>query len=174
MDSAFFIFGFQHTAARRRLVNCLVGSNGKILVSTHSRPKAAGPLIRPLRRLRRVSTHSRPKAAGMVCVFVGAAVLFQHTAARRRLAPFPCVGKPEFRFQHTAARRRLELGKPSFCNTLPFQHTAARRRLALGIVLTSKPSEFQHTAARRRLAIGYMIGQGRGAVSTHSRPKAAG
>ena len=54
---------FQHTAARRRL---------------GSKPvKAAKPLI--------VSTHSRPKAAG-ACAFVsGLRSKFQHTAARRRL-----------------------------------------------------------------------------------------
>ncbi|WP_410000208.1 hypothetical protein [Neisseria sicca] len=55
---------FQHTAARRRL-----GGNGKnlkdyILVSTHSRPKAAGC----------TSTACRLSIAQ-----------FQHTAARRRL-----------------------------------------------------------------------------------------
>ena len=76
---------FQHTAARRRLdinqalrqaINCFntqppEGGWGKdaviyppLLVSTHSRPKAAGPA--PCSRLvaARVSTHSRPKAAG--------------------------------------------------------------------------------------------------------------
>ena len=76
---------FQHTAARRRLGGlnrCLWQKQGfntqppeggwrrgvksllKYIVSTHSRPKAAGPL-RPLQQENtQVSTHSRPKAAG--------------------------------------------------------------------------------------------------------------
>ena len=57
---------FQLTAARRRL-----GAAGKLahikptIVSTHSRPKAAGfsaPVMLPPLP---VSTHSRPKAAGL-------------------------------------------------------------------------------------------------------------
>ena len=35
-------------------------------VSTHSRPKAAGQKLKPLRRIIQVSTHSRPKAAGFL------------------------------------------------------------------------------------------------------------
>ena len=56
--------GFQHTAARRRLV--LSSSINSTLgeVSTHSRPKAAGCQIRKLLIVLKVSTHSRPKAAG--------------------------------------------------------------------------------------------------------------
>ena len=81
------------------------------MVSTHSRPKAAGSWIRALQDDPMVSTHSRPKAAGSV--------------------PFRACrfGK----FQHTAARRRLEI----VCDDLQclklFQHTAARRRLVAGI-----------------------------------------
>ena len=33
---------FQHTAARRRLGKNIIGRYGKAVVSTHSRPKAAG------------------------------------------------------------------------------------------------------------------------------------
>ena len=35
-----------------------------------------------------VSTHSRPKAAGKTTNEAQAAIEFQHTAARRRLAPY--------------------------------------------------------------------------------------
>ena len=38
------------------------------------------------RFLTRVSTHSRPKAAGPAMLTAWGAALFQHTAARRRLA----------------------------------------------------------------------------------------
>ena len=55
---------FQHTAARRRLGQLLDGfcQNGD--VSTHSRPKAAGPVHYNVGDEIPVSTHSRPKAAG--------------------------------------------------------------------------------------------------------------
>ena len=101
-------------------------------------------------------------------------IVFQHTAARRRLDRQNHFCRLSFLFQHPAARRRLV--ENSFAilllrcfNTQPpeggwlatlknnarareFQHTAARRRLAkpLTSVCSSKP--FQHTAARRRLA----------------------
>ena len=56
--------------------------------------------------------------------------VFQHTAARRRLAAALALHGEENMFQHTAARRRLG----SLAELRPvgavFQHTAARRRLA--------------------------------------------
>ena len=55
---------FQHTAARRRLADGTIIENVEAVVSTHSRPKAAGKsnvfVFNPIF----VSTHSRPKAAG--------------------------------------------------------------------------------------------------------------
>ena len=42
--------------------------------------------FRQIRRGRDVSTHSRPKAAGTVCLNAMLPTVFQHTAARRRLA----------------------------------------------------------------------------------------
>ena len=81
------------------------------LVSTHSRPKAAGKSVEDLARVYEVSTHSRPKAAGLLClcrsraamcfntqppeggwtnqvVLILAVNTFQHTAARRRLGRY--------------------------------------------------------------------------------------
>ena len=59
-------------------------------VSTHSRPKAAGRVQSGTRKRREVSTHSRPKAAGESEIKNYKAMLFQHTAARRRLgAAYP-------------------------------------------------------------------------------------
>ncbi|EFC87147.1 hypothetical protein NEIMUCOT_06409 [Neisseria mucosa ATCC 25996] len=77
-------------------------------------------------------------------------------------------------FQHTAARRRLASGTFATWQAGRFQHTAARRRLVWVQVLNLVSNQFQHTAARRRLdeKINYFdIPEG---VSTHSRPKAAG
>ena len=59
-------FWFQHTAARRRLVAQVVVTWIVFVVSTHS----------------------RPKAAGKTALYILMAFLFQHTAARRRLEPF--------------------------------------------------------------------------------------
>ena len=59
-----------------------------VRVSTHSRPKAAGIWDNKLWRVVPVSTHSRPKAAGTTtCTFELSMMMFQHTAARRRLVP---------------------------------------------------------------------------------------
>ena len=55
-------------------------------VSTHSRPKAAGIAGIPVNSMSVVSTHSRPKAAGIFVNFGDERhIMFQHTAARRRL-----------------------------------------------------------------------------------------
>ena len=100
--------------------------------------------------------------------------MFQHTAARRRLAGFinPAYGfdrvsthsRPKAagrrgkhwtsgsKFQHTAARRRLGDRRLGVVSLLWFQHTAARRRLGFLIVICGMMIGFQHTAARRRLA----------------------
>ena len=144
------------------------------IVSTHSRPKAAGTSWLRSKNRRLVSTHSRPKAAGVVNGFAfGLFGKFQHTAARRRLeVAFEKVGSQAV-FQHTAARRRLGPNRQSHCDDVEFQHTAARRRLDRYNMLSSyfdcfntQPPEggwgfsktkclefveFQHTAARRRL-----------------------
>ena len=54
---------FQHTAARRRLIDFATESLTYIHVSTHSRPKAAELSVLNLPPHDGVSTHSRPKAA---------------------------------------------------------------------------------------------------------------
>ena len=57
-------------------------------------------------------------------------------------------------FQHTAARRRLAVKVDVKSDIeLLFQHTAARRRLVQWNVLRIVGAKFQHTAARRRLGL---------------------
>ena len=106
--------------------------------------------------------------------FLTAGSLFQHTAARRRLATktgndgsaakVSTHSRPKaagyrnnaaqvqnVKFQHTAARRRLG-NSVVWCRTLNmFQHTAARRRLVSTFIYCNLIIKFQHTAARRRL-----------------------
>ena len=78
------------------------------IVSTHSRPEAAGVYLAVHSPLVMVSTHSRPEAAGSGSVGIKNWVArFQLTAARRRLATkFEIKSNVEV-FQLTAARRRL-------------------------------------------------------------------
>ena len=107
---------FQHTAARRRLgafgelldtrtgfntqppeggwLWIILPSPTKIAVSTHSRPKAAGPLLIVPNSDHKVSTHSRPKAAGEAVATTGIeAIVSTHSrpkaagASLKSLAP---------------------------------------------------------------------------------------
>ena len=76
-------------------------------------------------------------------------------------------------FQHTAARRRLHRAKvrparPPGFNTQPPEGGCQNRP-----VHANCERQFQHTAARRRLPTAPLQDTGRGRVSTHSRPKAA-
>ena len=77
-------------------------------------------------------------------------------------------------FQHTAARRRLAAVDAAKHAVRVFQHTAARRRLGLPLKSATLSATFQHTAARRRLGVQAMSLSVYAVVSTHSRPKAAG
>ena len=76
---------FQLTAARRRLV-----------LDNIEQTKAE-----------MVSTHSRPKAAGFFCFVFLEMTMFQLTAARRRLELLGAYAARPYQFQLTAARRRL-------------------------------------------------------------------
>ena len=77
-------------------------------------------------------------------------------------------------FQHTAARRRLADRLTTVARGVVFQHTAARRRLGFARFGLPIGKVFQHTAARRRLVPSSDITPWSSTVSTHSRPKAAG
>ena len=78
-------------------------------------------------------------------------------------------------FQHTAARRRLALSvrneneKYRSFNTQPPEGGWLHSRR-----INRADFPFQHTAARRRLVVGMLDQAGLSGVSTHSRPKAAG
>ena len=166
---------FQHTAARRRLVYLSRFFSNHQIVSTHSRPKAAGTSWLRSKNRRLVSTHSRPKAAGVVNGFAfGLFGKFQHTAARRRLeVAFEKVGSQAV-FQHTAARRRLGPNRQSHCDDVEFQHTAARRRLDRYNMLSSYFDCFNTQPPEGGWPYKAKQPETVATVSTHSRPKAAG
>ena len=77
---------FQHTAARRRLADSVVGHPDAHLVSTHSRPKAAG-FCDFFQRCTLRCFNTQPPEGGWILPFSAQARIlgFQHTAARRRL-----------------------------------------------------------------------------------------
>ena len=190
---------FQHTAARRRLDVQKLAFHRSMIVSTHSRPKAAGlGLELSLELSLVVSTHSRPKAAGFLLFFAGFCnqgfntqppeggwhffrqmpifpVWFQHTAARRRLAPI--------RFSIAIAKRSFNTQPPEGgwkgipLNLSKFSVSTHSRPKAAGVarsVNSLQVERFQHTAARRRLGKIFCASSITTTVSTHSRPKAAG
>ena len=141
---------FQHAAARRRLGFLPLVAARINFVSTRSRPKAAGRPEVAVNIRRVVSTRSRPKAAEVTGVAAVLAWMFQHAAARRRLADLPKSTLPTIRFNTQPPEGGWS---PLFwrcaclrCfNTQPpeggWQHR--HRRLIL--------HQFQHAAARRRL-----------------------
>ena len=77
--------------------------------SFNTQPPEGGWVLQVAGQERRivVSTHSRPKAAGIFIRLSLYAVAFQHTAARRRLENYTSYNDLQLLFQHTAARRRL-------------------------------------------------------------------
>ena len=161
---------FQHTAARRRLSGSPALTE-VTTVSTHSRPKAADLVKRGVTVIGAVSTHSRPKAAAYGVSCNGRTLMFQHTAARRRLAARQAFDVCVALFQHTAARRRLagRKAKHSVCfsfNTQPPEGGCPHRLPTKLIFLVSTHSRPKAAGMRCCAESQYM-------VSTHSRPKAA-
>ena len=165
---------FQHTAARRRL-----GEQGhchaaqKRFQHTAARRRLA-KLAVLFRFWPRVSTHSRPKAAGKVVRCIGRNGMFQHTAARRRLDCCPRVAALHTGFNTQPPEGGWPMSHKG--DTLVLDVSTHSRPKAAGHCLGRLPSrrygfntqppeggwtkrpasfcvtEFQHTAARRRLA----------------------
>ena len=101
---------FQHTAARRRLVQMHRTKMENLYVSTHSRPKAAGCDAASVRVERR-SFNTQPPEGGWIDDFVS------------------CTKRPCFNTQPPEGGWLLHLPYSFGCQR--FQHTAARRRLAI-------------------------------------------
>ena len=101
-------------------------------------------------------------------------VRFQHTAARRRLGLFDFIGCVDNGFQHTAARRRLVKDLKCRSFGLSFQHTAARRRLAQSTQTNPHRMRFNTQPPEGGWLAVECAQSFVDAVSTHSRPKAAG
>ena len=151
LSLAMGIIMFQHTAARRRLLNLNPQYRPRLRFNTQ--PRGGGCLKYVLFVLDyNVSTHSRAEAAATVaCMFMGFA-WFQHTAARRRL--LNKILHPD-------------------CGSVVSTHSRAEAAAQI-CCLANQLSEFQHTAARRRLpTMTTQTIQQLLTVSTHSRAEAA-
>ena len=188
---------FQLTAARRRLELNLLTVLPLVLVSTHSRPKAAGDFRVAARRRHMVSTHSRPKAAGPANGLLFTALKsFQLTAARRQLETYLVPNLPlELRFNSQPpegswpqkrgveqAYRVSTHSRPKAAG-LPFSRrlcgravsTHSRPKAAGCFTNQNKPQRDVSTHSRPKAAGGTRLSLYCTArVSTHSRPKAAG
>ncbi len=108
------VMAFQHTAARRRLHLAFAHPFTQFRVSTHSRPKAAASAT-DCRINRKSGFNTQPPEGGCICITTldTPRLVFQHTAARRRLPSKYRKTKKMMMFQHTAARRRLPMRKHS-------------------------------------------------------------
>ena len=144
---------FQHTAARRRLdAPCFTDNNG-FIVSTHSRPKAAGSLGWVVAG-KVHSFNTQPPEGGW----------------HAEVLPRP----KKSLFQHTAARRRLE-SRDDAKNQAGWVSTHSRPKAAGQIHASTDAFIIVSTHSRPKAAgqihastDAFII------VSTHSRPKAAG
>ena len=187
---------FQHTAARRRLVLDAVGHGFACVVSTHSRPKAAGttkqsettPTCRfntqppeggwraavMMRLGDAVSTHSRPKAAGQNSL-VGSSLFqgFNTQPPEGGWKITPKVNRSKMRFNTQPPEGGWLLGHIRQGDNARFQHTAARRRLATGFSAVSTGRCFNTQPPEGGWVYGVDVSPSSN-VSTHSRPKAAG
>ena len=168
-----------------------------LLVSTHSRPKAAG-YNKYIFVVVSVSFNTQPPEGGWVAEYSlrEPYTLFQHTAARRRLA---WLHRNSVRCGRVSTHSRPKAAGISLFTIYNYRRVSTHSRPKAagdtGAIDQAMPLAFQHTAARRRLATSRRVSVGSvsfntqppeggwtkqskqsiyGTVSTHSRPKAAG
>ena len=145
------------------------------IVSTHSRPKAAGRLQADMAKLARCFNTQPPEGGWQILYIAGfGVILFQHTAARRRLAMVCVFVGAAVLFQHTAARRRL-VNHVAIAAAVTGVSTHSRPKAAgclgihpLGFCFVSTHSRPKAAGTVERFCKAASF------VSTHSRPKAAG
>ena len=144
---------FQHTAARRRLVNANYGTGDDEVFQHTAARRRLGP------------NNQNYQLMG----------LFQHTAARRRLAKDKTpltVGDNVSTHSRPKAAGGIGCHRRGCYGVSTHSRPKAAGPNAVNASMRIMP--FQHTAARRRLAAVRLFWRLRQTVSTHSRPKAAG
>ena len=166
---------FQLTAARRRLDGRRAGLSREDKVSTHSRPKAAG-ILGVVGAHEPTCFNSQPPEGG----WGGTARLMWMAGSFNSQPP---EGGWQYVYVSIRGCGRFNSqppeggwGSPAQIDSVSswFQLTAARRRLDGVLPASVILRKFQLTAARRRLGVKMLRGLSASAVSTHSRPKAAG
>ena len=142
-------------------------------VSIHSRPKAAADRRHTPAILTGVSIHSRPKAAGFGSCMSHSPLMFQYTAARRRLSPIrhrlsrlkcfntqPPEGGCPFRGGvsnradvsiHSRPKAAASFGGRYWLPTTVSIHSRPKAAAVCMRKVNSSAIRFQYTAARRRL-----------------------
>ena len=169
-----------------------------LIVSTHSRPKAAGKDKKSdspsrgsfqhtaaRRRLGLCNTgvrypksfNTQPPEGGWV-YFFGAFVFFEfvstHSRPKAAGQSNQQIWSKLFGFNTQPPEGGWLWKKSNHCNNQSFQHTAARRRLVRFNSKNIVSMMFQHTAARRRLAGGFVLrGQSRQFQHTAARRRLA-
>ena len=169
-------FGFQLTAARRRLVALQFDLGEPEAVSTHSRAKAAGNVMRIGQLFRGVSTHSRAKAAGLF-LFPSCSCIQVSTHSRAKAAGWMVglafLAPKGFNSQPREGGWREAAAQFAAAQAVSTHSRAKAAGDGWACIFGSKG--FQLTAARRRLGIGRgFFNRNKHKVSTHSRAKAAG
>ena len=143
-------------------------------VSTHSRPKAAAKLLYWRGYGCAVSTHSRPKAAAPCFTqWRNTSKCFNSQPPEGGCVLIEQTARTGIMFQLTAARRRLPVEVSIFTTVFTFQLTAARRRLPLALAKVIEQEGFNSQPPEGGCARENLGRVGNAAVSTHSRPKAA-
>ena len=168
-------YRFQHTAARRRLGLLCQFRACKQLVSTHSRPKAAGQTANSFGQIKAVSTHSRPKAAGHDKEDARQNTRKVSTHSRPKAAGrLPSRRRPPMPFQHTAARRRLvDAAANAVQSAAVSTHSRPKAAGCLFFVVCLHATVSTHSRPKAAGAL-RTTWRAKFTVSTHSRPKAAG
>ena len=160
-----------HSRPKAAAADVFAGVDDK-MVSTHSRPKAAAEDSGMVEAAKTVSTHSRPKAADNDYRAIIFRILFQHTAARRRLDSKAMPTEVTMAVS-THSRPKAAANQAHHRHQVHQVSTHSRPKAAASVQPNSvSQCLFQHTAARRRLL--YLpFKYPSPDVSTHSRPKAA-
>ena len=145
------------------------------LVSTRSRPKAAGNARYGYAYIGS-GFNTQPPEGGWEIRYCACNIgfWFQHAAARRRLGRHNIRGRAFQAFQHAAARRRLVCSAMSSINRIGFNTQPPEGGWLVRGVRLLRMDGFQHAAARRRLVYLLLLFLNHQTVSTRSRPKAAG
>ena len=121
-----------------------------------------------------VSTHSRPKAAGLIYLSASLRPLFQHTAARRRLGQDQDERRIFFCFNTQPPEGGWPFKRVSWIWQHRFQHTAARRRLVADSICLDADCAVSTHSRPKAAGTAPVLSSSISCVSTHSRPKAAG